>query len=72
MPQNRYYYYDQDTSSFVEIGSRRMKRNIRAGMTFVGAFMIALAVVWGLQGKVGNPYALALKAENKALQRQLA
>jgi murein DD-endopeptidase MepM/ murein hydrolase activator NlpD len=70
MSQNRYYYYDHETCSFVEIKARRSRKPLRTGIVFIGALIIGLAV-WLLQHRVGTPYELALEAENHALQQQL-
>jgi murein DD-endopeptidase MepM/ murein hydrolase activator NlpD len=71
MAKNRYYYYDDEACSFVELKSRR--RRIRLQATAVGVVTLALAMflTWSLDQVVATPQELALKAENEALQREI-
>lgn len=72
MPNNRYYYYDQESCSFVEVTAQRTKTYGHLAAMLLGAVALAWALTWGLDYTVGTPQELALQAENEALQQQLA
>lgn len=72
MSNNRYYYYDHETCSFVEVKPKRAAR-----WPYVGALVLALVLGGAFflimdRTGVGTPEELALKAENEVLQQQLA
>jgi murein DD-endopeptidase MepM/ murein hydrolase activator NlpD len=73
MPANHFYYYDHETCAFVEVPQNRRRYYLKVGGMVVG---LALVLALGLSALMGNlfetPEELALKAENEALQRQLA
>ncbi len=73
MPKNRYYYYDNDSCSFVEIQPRRSKLYAQVAGALMLMVMVAGLAAWGMDQRViGSPEELALQAENEALQQQLA
>ncbi|QXD13974.1 M23 family metallopeptidase [Rhodocaloribacter litoris] len=72
MPKNRYYYYDQEQCAFVEHRATRAQRVKKAAGVAVVALMLAGVYVWGFDRMIETPQELALKAENEALQEQLA
>lgn len=71
MPKNRYYHYDHETCSFVEVQPKRGKLYAQISIMTVGALILAGAFVLGLDHLTGTPQELALQAENEALQEQL-
>ncbi len=73
MSKNKYYYYDQQTCSFVEVAAGR-KRSSRRGAAIVGlALVLASVIAWGMDARwIGTPEEAALRAENEALQEQIA
>ncbi len=72
MAKHRYYYYDADACSFVELKSRRRRFQLQiAGIVGV-SLVLALLLSWGMDHLVETPQELALRAENSALQAQLA
>ncbi|MFT5515982.1 MAG: murein DD-endopeptidase MepM/ murein hydrolase activator NlpD [Rhodothermales bacterium] len=72
MAKHRYYYYDSDSCSFVELKSRRRRLQLQvAGVVSIAVFL-ALGLTWGMDHIVETPQELALRAENDALQEQLA
>lgn len=72
MSKNRYYYYDHDTCAFVEVQPSRRKAYVRSLGLGVAVLFMAALVAWGVDEMMGSPQELALKAENDALQTQLA
>lgn len=72
MPQNRYYYYDHEACAFVEVRPKRTQRYVQGAVVLVLAFVMTGVLTWGLDGLTVSPQELALKAENEALQQQLA
>lgn len=72
MPKNRYYYYDHEACAFVEVKPRRTKLYVQGTLILAMAFLLAGAFAWGLDEMTETPEELALKAENDALQEQLA
>ena len=71
MAKNRYYYYDEETFSFVELKPRRSQALKKAGVLFMAASALALVLSWVFDLTVGTPQELALKDENRVLQTQL-
>lgn len=71
MPNNKYYYYDHESCSFVEVTPKSTRRYVRGLLVGVVAFLLAGAVMLVLNAFVGTPEEMALQAENDALQEQL-
>lgn len=73
MAQNKYYYYDHDTCTFVETTPPE-KNSIKIGSWAIGA--IASVIVLVFAGfyffKGGTPQEYQLKSENEALRNQLS
>jgi murein DD-endopeptidase MepM/ murein hydrolase activator NlpD len=71
MPNNKYYYYDHESCSFVEVSPKRGQTYLRWLLVGVVAFLLAGGGLLGLNAFVGTPAELALQAENQALRQQL-
>jgi murein DD-endopeptidase MepM/ murein hydrolase activator NlpD len=71
MAANKFYHFDEETYSFVEVPVSPKRRWVRLGWMALFAIILASAVTWGLDGIVKTPEELALLDENQALQRQL-
>ncbi len=72
MSKNRYYYYDHDSCSFVEVETSRRKIYVRSLGFGVAVLLMSALIAWGVDEMMGSPQELALRAENEALQEQLA
>ena len=73
MAKNKYYYYDQESCSFKEVEPQRLQRYVQAGATLALSLFIAALLAWAMDAQwIGTPEEVALKAENKALQEQVA
>lgn len=72
MPKNRYYFYDHEACAFVEVKPKRTRFYVQGALVLVLAFVLAGGLTWGLDEMTETPQELALKAENEALQVQLA
>lgn len=72
MAKHRYYYYDSESCSFVELKSRRRRLQMQVAGVVSIAVLLALGLTWGMDHVVETPQELALRAENEALQNQLA
>ncbi|MBO6574244.1 MAG: M23 family metallopeptidase [Rhodothermales bacterium] len=72
MAKHRYYYYDSESCSFVELKSRRKRLQMQVAGVVSVALLLALGLTWGMDHVVETPQELALRAENEALQQQLA
>ena len=72
MSKNRYYYYDHDACTFVEVETSRRKVYVKSLGLGVAVLLMAVLIAWGVDEMMGTPEELALKAENQALQEQLA
>lgn len=72
MAKNRYYYYDEETFSFVELKPKRSKVIKRASLLLIVSLVMAGFMSWGLDKVIGTPQELALLEENSALQEQLS
>jgi murein DD-endopeptidase MepM/ murein hydrolase activator NlpD len=72
MAKNRYYYYDEQTFSFVELKPRRSKLVKQGGILFLIALVMASFLTWGIDRVIGTPEELALIHENSVLQQQLS
>lgn len=73
MSKNRYYHFDHESCTFVEVQPNRNRQLVRGGVLFVAALVLAVGLNWGFD-LLGTPtqQELALKAENEALQKQLS
>ena len=71
MAANKFYHFDEETCSFVEVPVSRKRHWVRLGWMALFAVLVASAITWGLDGIVKTPEELALLDENQALQRQL-
>lgn len=72
MSRNRYYYYDHETCTFVEVKPKRSKVYAQGAVLLVVALLLAGAISWGVDEMTATPQEMALQAENEALQQQLA
>lgn len=69
--KNRYYYYDQEQCTFVEVEPDRSKHFKFAGLIVALSLVLAVVMYWSLRSVVGSPEAIALRSENDALRTQL-
>ena len=72
MPKNRYYYYDHESCSFVEVEAKQSRIYLHGFALLVVAFLMASAISWGVDEFTQTPQELALMAENDVLQRELS
>ena len=72
MAKNRYYYYDEETFSFVELKPKRSKVIKKAAMLLLASVVLAGVISWGMDKVIGTPQELSLLEENEALQEQLS
>lgn len=72
MARNRYYYYDHETCSFVEVEPKRTNLYAQVGAWVIAALALAGAFTWGLDRLGETPQELALEAENEALREHLS
>lgn len=73
MAQNKYYYYDHERHAFAETEPKRAFTHARAAALLVAAFFLAGALAWLMDAQwIGTPQEAALRAENQALQQQVA
>ncbi|PSQ89950.1 MAG: M23 family peptidase [Bacteroidetes bacterium QS_8_64_10] len=72
MSDKKYYYYDHESCSFVEVEAQRTKTYGHIVAMLIGAVALAWVITWGLDYTIGTPQELALQAENQALQEQLS
>jgi len=72
MSKNRYYYYDEEKCSFVEHRASRTRIYVQGTAILAVALVLASIFTLGIDQMVETPQELALKAENSALQQQLA
>ena len=72
MAKNRYYYYDEETFSFVELKPKRSKVIKNAAVLLVVSLILAGFISWGMDKTIGTPQELSLLEENTALQEQLS
>jgi len=71
MPRNRYYHYDHETCSFVEVKPKQTRLYVHLSALAVGTLVLATLFTLGLDRVVESPQELALQQENAALQQQL-
>lgn len=73
MAKNKYYYYDQESCSFVEVEPGRDGLYTQGTAVLVLALVLAGLIAWGMDVQwIGTPEEAALKAENEALRKQVA
>lgn len=72
MSKHRYYYYDQETCSFQEVEPEPRRRLAQWGGGALAALVMAVGFMWAIDHFAATPEELALRAENEALQTQLA
>ena len=72
MANNRYYYYDHESCSFVEWKGRRRRLQVHLVAIALVGLVLSGILTWGMDRLVQTPEELALRTENQALQRQLA
>ena len=72
MARNRYYYYDEESFSFVELKTKRSRIIKQGGAIFALSCVLALFITWGMDRLIGTPQELALMEENSVLQSQLS
>lgn len=73
MSKNKYYYYDQESCSFVEVEPGRETFYAQGAAVMILALVLAGLLAWGMDVQwIGTPEEVALKAENEALQEQVA
>ena len=72
MPNNKYYYYDHEACTFVEVQPERRKALLHSAFVIALAFVLAGAGMWVVYETSSTPKELALRQENEALQQQLA
>lgn len=71
MSKNRYYYYDHDSCTFVEVRRRGVTLYRQVAMVAVCSLMLAGAMAWTVDKMLTSPEEMALRAENQALQNAL-
>ncbi|MFQ5569007.1 MAG: M23 family metallopeptidase [Rhodothermales bacterium] len=71
MPKNRYYHYDHESCSFVEVKPDPKKRYARLSILTVSTVVLAFLWSLGYDYATGTPEELALQEENEVLQEQL-
>lgn len=71
MPKNKYYYYDHEACTFVEVQPQRHKVFLHSALVIALAFVLAGAGMWVVYETSSTPKELALQQENQALQQQL-
>ncbi len=71
MPKNKYYHYDHEACTFVEVQPERHKALLHSAFVIALAFVLAGAGMWVVYETSSTPKELALEQENEALQQQL-
>jgi len=71
MPNNRYYHYDHETCSFVEVKPKRTRLYAQLAAVAVATLIFAALSTLVLDRVMESPQELALQEENQALQQQL-
>lgn len=72
MSKHRYYYFDDEACSFVEVKEKRVRTVTRAATFGLSALVLAFAMTWGMDRLIRTPQELALMDENEALVERLA
>lgn len=71
MPNNRYYHYDHETCSFVEVQPKRTRFYAQLSAVALGALVLTVLFTLVFDGVMESPQEVALQEENEALQQQL-
>ncbi|MDX1531833.1 MAG: M23 family metallopeptidase [Rhodothermales bacterium] len=71
MPRNKYYYYDHEACTFVEVQPKRSRVILKGALVLGLALVLAAAGTWTVYETSTTPKELALQEENRALQEQL-
>lgn len=71
MSKLRYYYYDHEACTFVEVKPDRKQTVRHVAISFVLAVCVVAAAAWGLSRHFGTPEELALREENRVLRNHL-
>lgn len=71
MSRNRYYHYDHESCSFVEVQPDRGRLVVRGAAMVVAALLLAGGMTWTLDRLFSTPEEMALQEENEVLQQQL-
>ncbi len=71
MPKNRYYYYDHESCTFVEVRTKPSRIYLHGFALLLVAFLMASALSWGVDEFTQTPQEMALLAENDILHREL-
>ncbi|NBC01876.1 MAG: peptidoglycan DD-metalloendopeptidase family protein [Bacteroidetes bacterium] len=71
MPKNKYFYYDHETCSFVEVKPDPRKVWLRRGAIGGLVVVVAVALSFLLESIVPSVEQMTLRAENQALQQEL-
>ena len=72
MPKNRYYYYDHESCSFIEVRKKRSQTSLRGSACLIVAFLLASTLAWGVDEFTQTPQEMALLAENDVLHVELS
>lgn len=70
--RNRYYHYDPERCTFIEVRENRSEFIVRSVLAGLAVLVLATALTWGLDRVFQTPQELALLDENEALRSQLA
>ena len=71
MSKNRYYYYDHDHCTFVEVKQKAVSVSRQVVSIGVSAILLAAIMAFTVDRMLTSPEELALRAENEALQEEL-
>lgn len=72
MAKNSYFYYDHEACTFVEVQPKPLKAALRVSLWLGLSLVLAASGTWALYETTTTPEEMALKEENRVLQRQLA
>ena len=72
MSKNRYYHYDHETCSYVEVKPARTRLYVQLSAMAVTTLVLAVVLAMGLDRTLESPQELALQEENQVLQEQLS
>ncbi|MFW5955469.1 MAG: M23 family metallopeptidase [Rhodothermales bacterium] len=71
MPRNKYYYYDHESCTFVEVKRKGATLYRQAAAITAVSAILAVMMVWMVDKALTSPEEMALRAENEALQSEL-
>lgn len=71
MSRNRYYYYDHDSCTFVEVKRKGASLSRQVAVVGIVALVLAGVMAWTVDKMLTSPEEMALRAENQALQEEL-